>query len=86
MPSGVRTADSESGANNRLYAYSAMWHHHIMSTTAKPDPTPFEKFQQFAKKVLSVPKAEIDRRENDYKKQRAKQSSRPRPPVKPVAS
>lgn len=42
-----------------------------MSTTAKPDPTPFEKFQQFAKKVLSVPKAEIERREKEYQKQRA---------------
>lgn len=41
-----------------------------MSTTAKPEPTPFEKFQTFAKKVLSVPKSEIDRREAEYQKKR----------------
>jgi hypothetical protein len=30
--------------------------------------TPFEKFRQFTKKIVSVPKAEIDRRETEYKK------------------
>jgi hypothetical protein len=34
--------------------------------------TPFEKFRQFTKKIVSVPKAEIDRREAEYKKSRAK--------------
>jgi len=34
--------------------------------------TPFEKFRQFTKKILSVPKDEIDRREAEYKKYRAK--------------
>lgn len=76
MPSGVRTAGSESAANNRLYAHSAIWHHHTMSTTAKPDPTPFEKFQQFAKKVLSVPKVEIDRREAEYQRKRTTRQQR----------
>jgi hypothetical protein len=32
--------------------------------------TPSEKFRDFAKKVVSVPKAEIDRREKEYKKAR----------------
>jgi hypothetical protein len=32
--------------------------------------TPFEKFRQFTKKIVSVPKAEIDRRENEYQKDR----------------
>ena len=45
-----------------------------METTAKPEPTPFEKFQQFTKKVLSVPKTEIDRREKEYQKGRNKKS------------
>lgn len=27
---------------------------------------PFERFKQFAKKVISVPKSEIDRREKAY--------------------
>jgi len=35
----------------------------------KPE-TPFEKFRQFTKKIVSVPKAEIDRREKAYKKSR----------------
>ncbi len=45
-----------------------------MSTTAKaePEPSPAEKFRQFAKRVLSVPKAEIERREQQYQKERAK--------------
>lgn len=32
----------------------------------------FEKFREFAKKIVSVPKSEIDRRETEYKKSRAK--------------
>jgi hypothetical protein len=32
--------------------------------------TPFEKFRQFAKQIVAVPKAEIDRREKAYKKAR----------------
>jgi hypothetical protein len=32
----------------------------------------FEKFRKFAKQIVSVPKAEIDRREAEYKKARAK--------------
>jgi len=32
--------------------------------------TPFEKFRRFTKKIVSVPKAEIDRREQQYKKAR----------------
>jgi hypothetical protein len=33
--------------------------------------TPFEKFRQFIKMIVAVPKAEIDRREQEYKKTRA---------------
>jgi hypothetical protein len=32
--------------------------------------TPFEKFRQFTKKIVSVPKVEIDRREKQYQKAR----------------
>jgi hypothetical protein len=38
--------------------------------------TPFEKFREFTRKVVSVPKAEIDRREKEYKKAR-KQGRKP---------
>jgi len=41
-----------------------------MPSKTEPEPKPFEKFQQFAKKVLSVPKKEIDRREAQYQKQK----------------
>jgi hypothetical protein len=38
-------------------------------TEAKPpeQPTPFDKFREFTRRVVSVPKAEIDRREKEYK-------------------
>jgi len=35
-----------------------------------PEPTPFQKFQALAQSVVSVPKAEIDRREAEYLKAR----------------
>jgi hypothetical protein len=38
--------------------------------------TPFEKFRQFIKKIISVPKAEIDRREQEYKKARKNKAKR----------
>jgi len=31
------------------------------------EQTPFDKFREFTKRVVSVPKAEIDRREKEYK-------------------
>jgi hypothetical protein len=33
----------------------------------------FEQFRQFTKKVISVPKAEIDRREKEYQQKRKKE-------------
>jgi hypothetical protein len=48
-----------------------------MSDNVKSDAdTPFEKFRQFTKKIVSVPKAEIDRREKEYKKARANKKRR----------
>jgi hypothetical protein len=41
-----------------------------MNSTQKDNKTPFEKFRQFTKKIIAVPKAEIDRRELAYKKAR----------------
>jgi len=46
--------------------------------TAIPDPsaphvqTPFERFEEFARKVVSVPKAEIEERERAYQERRRK--------------
>ncbi len=42
-----------------------------MKTPPPIESTPFEKFRDFAKRVISVPKSEIDRREAEYQKQRA---------------
>ena len=47
-----------------------------ISRTMNTQETQSEKFRTFAKKVLSVPKAEIDRREKEYKKQRKKEKRR----------
>lgn len=39
-----------------------------------PDPpheqTPFERFEEFARKVISVPRAEIEKRERAYRESR----------------
>ena len=42
-----------------------------MSEAAKPEPTPFEKLRAITRQILSVPKKEIDRREVEWKRQRA---------------
>lgn len=36
------------------------------------EPTPFEKFAAVAKQVVSVPKAEMEKREKAWKKEREK--------------
>ena len=36
------------------------------------EPTPFEKFKALAKKVVTTPKAEVDRRASAERKKRAK--------------
>ena len=38
--------------------------------TETPDPNAFERFRKLAKKVVSVPKAEIDRRAKAWKEAR----------------
>jgi len=38
--------------------------------SAKREPTPFERMQALATQVMSVPKEEIDRREQQWRKDR----------------
>ena len=38
--------------------------------TETPDPKAFERFARLAKKVVSVPKSEIDKRAKDWKEAR----------------
>ncbi len=44
-----------------------------------PSRSPFERFEDFARKVVSVPKAEIDRRERTYKEKKRKPDQEPSP-------
>jgi len=39
----------------------------------KPDVTPFERFRDFARRIIAVPKAEIDKQEAEYQRQRKKE-------------
>lgn len=41
-----------------------------MSDATKPEPHPFERLKDAMKQILTVPKAEILRREAEYRKQR----------------
>jgi hypothetical protein len=41
-----------------------------MSETAKPEQHPFERFREAMKKLVKVPKAEILRRESEYRERR----------------
>jgi len=41
--------------------------------TETPDPDAFERFKRLAKKVVSVPKSEIDKRAKDWKEARKEQ-------------
>lgn len=43
-----------------------------MSDATPKTETPFEKFREFTKKIVAVPKSEIDRRESEYQKMRKK--------------
>ncbi len=39
------------------------------------DSTPFDNFRNLLRKVISVPKSEIDARESEYQKEQAKKKS-----------
>ncbi len=41
-----------------------------MEETETPNPKAFERFRRLAKKVVSVPKSEIDKRAKDWKEAR----------------
>jgi hypothetical protein len=47
-----------------------------MDSSAPKEPSPFEKFAAVAKQVVSVPKAEMEKREKAWQKQRAKVKAR----------
>jgi hypothetical protein len=47
----------------------------MMKAGAKPEPTPFERFRDFARKIIAVPRAEIDQQEAEYQRERAKRKA-----------
>jgi hypothetical protein len=42
----------------------------------KPDLSPFERFSEFARRIIAVPKAEIDKQEAKYQRERAKKNGK----------
>jgi hypothetical protein len=36
----------------------------------KPDLSPFERFREFARRIIAVPKAEIDKEEAKYRRRK----------------
>lgn len=42
------------------------------TTSEKPEPHPFEKFRDFAAKIIAVPKAEADEQERKWREEREK--------------
>ena len=44
--------------------------------SATPEPTPFEKFRDFAKRIISVPKSEADDKEREWRAKATAQKKR----------
>lgn len=42
------------------------------SASEKPEPSPFEKMRALATQALSVPKSEVDKREQQWREERDK--------------
>lgn len=45
-----------------------------MESDPKPEPSPFRKFDALTRRIMSVPKPEIDRRAKEDKKRKAARS------------
>lgn len=43
-----------------------------MSTPTTPEPTPFQKFEALAKRIVSAPKEKVDALQNEWKKTKHK--------------
>ncbi len=42
----------------------------------KPELSPFERFREFARRIIAVPKAEIEKQEAKYQRERAKKNGK----------
>ncbi|HZT41635.1 MAG TPA: hypothetical protein VFA07_05580 [Chthonomonadaceae bacterium] len=47
------------------------------SHTTPAEQTPFEKFDEFTRRIMSVPKKEIDEKEAEWKKKQAGKKEKP---------
>jgi hypothetical protein len=47
----------------------------VTEETETPDPKAFERFRRLAKKVVSVPKSEVDRRAKEWREAREAEKS-----------
>jgi hypothetical protein len=48
-----------------------------MNEPTKREPTPFERLRDFARRIVAVPKEEIDQQEAEYQRQRKKRKEFP---------
>lgn len=39
-------------------------------TTPAREPTPFERFTDFTRRIIAVPKAEVEKQKRDYRRKR----------------
>ena len=49
---------------------------HAHDTDDKPSPSPYVAFDALARKLMGVPKSELDRREAEYQRQQAEKPKR----------
>ena len=47
-----------------------------MAKAERPEPTPFERFEAFAKKLVNVPKREIDEKQREHEAKKARRPKR----------
>jgi hypothetical protein len=55
----------------------------MSDSTPAPEPHPFEKFRDFARKIIAVPKAEADEQERKWREERAKATAQKEREVQP---
>ena len=46
--------------------------------SAAPEPHPFQKFTDFARRIIAVPKAEADKKDKEWREERVKSTAKKR--------
>jgi hypothetical protein len=47
-----------------------------VSEPASPEPSPFKRFEDFARRIVAVPKSELDEKQAEYDKKKADRKTR----------